>query len=128
LFVTGAHLAMSEARPASADEVAGEVPWMNLYKYFFLDAFYRGLLDDRGSRSRAIRSWLAHSTEDGFLELRRGRWLDSFCYSRDLWTRVACRDCCTVWTAVLRPSWMPRGRLASVEDAAPRHPESPPPV
>jgi hypothetical protein len=84
------------------------------YRYFFWDAYYKGLLPHDPARQQAVESLIAQrgrkdyvpaeqenehdNTADGFAELLRRSWLESCLRFQDFWTSVAYKRFSTVWT------------------------------
>jgi hypothetical protein len=80
------------------------------YRYFFWDAYYRGLLLDAPVRRDAVRRVCQERKDDAaFAELRWQMQLDRFVSSRDLWTTLAYRRFSTFWSPFTRQCfWKPR--------------------
>jgi hypothetical protein len=84
------------------------------YRYFFWDAYYKGLLPPDPARREAIEALIGQrarsdyrapeqekgtdNTPDGFAELLRRSWLESYLRFQDFWTSVAYKRFSTVWT------------------------------
>jgi hypothetical protein len=84
------------------------------YRYFFWDAYYKGLLSHDTVRRQALEGLIAQrsrndyqppevekapeNTPDGFAELLRRSWLDNYLRFQDFWTAVAYKRFATVWT------------------------------
>jgi hypothetical protein len=91
-----------------------------LYRSFYWDARYRGLLLDGPERvawEREVRR--QRQDDEAFAELQRELRLDRYTYSRDLWTRLAYTHFGTVWSPAHvfslwhgrpQPFWGPRRR------------------
>jgi lysophospholipase L1-like esterase len=74
----------------------------NVYRYFFWDAYSRGLLLADAQREALVRELCKERKDDGaFTELQRQMRVDRFIYSRDLWTRLAYTRFGTVWSPAL---------------------------
>jgi hypothetical protein len=78
----------------------------NLYRYFLWDAYSKGLLPRDPVREARLRDLARQRREDErFAELRREMAVDRLTYSRDLWTALAYRRLCTVWTLMTRSAF-----------------------
>jgi hypothetical protein len=90
------------------------------YRYFFWDAYERGLLRDHPARQEELNQALAARRRDeAFAELRRGTGIDRATSNRDLWTAVAYRHVATVWEPTVRASVLrPRCRYPDAEPLA----------
>jgi hypothetical protein len=68
------------------------------YRYFFWDAYYRGLLPASPARDRRVREFLKWSKPDEpRAELRLQARLDSLLRARDLWNYLGATTVNTVW-------------------------------
>jgi hypothetical protein len=83
------------------------------YRYFFWDAYYKGLLPRDPVRQQVLESLMAErasdqkrdaepkvkeDTADGFAELLRRSRLESYLRFQDFWTSVAYKRFSTIWT------------------------------
>ena len=92
--------------PHTASARAAAVPVADVYRYFFWDAYHKGLLPPDPERQTGIRAWLDEQAGDARLaELVRGMHVDSVAYSRDLWTTLAYSRFCSVWSPAVPAPW-----------------------
>jgi hypothetical protein len=88
------------------------------HRYFFWDAWYKGVIDKNVPRRAA---WVAslpgvRSNEIEFKELRTGAWLSSFFYFNDFWNTVTYTHGGAIWNPVTRgDSFRPRMLLGDNE-------------
>jgi hypothetical protein len=77
------------------------------FKYFFWDAYYKGLLLPNLTRAEQLRELekQAGTAADRRRELQREMALDSLLYFNDLWTTVAYKNFSTLWTPLTRNSF-----------------------
>jgi hypothetical protein len=97
--------------------VAGAgVPDGSLYRYFFWDAYYKGLVSADQPRENQLREMEAQRADDAvFAELKVRSRMDSFLYFEDLWNRLAYTRISTVWYPLLGAwSSRPRKKYADV--------------
>jgi hypothetical protein len=74
----------------------------SLHRYFFWDAYYKGLLLHPAGREERLREVAQKkASDDGYNELKRGLHLDAFLSYRDLWTGAAYYSFSTVWHPLL---------------------------
>jgi hypothetical protein len=94
------------------------------FKYFFWDAYYKGLLLPHPAREARLRELLEqHSNREAIEhdlvdreETRRAMWLDSVVSFHELWNSVAYRHRFTVWTGPTRDNFtMARRRYRDPE-------------
>lgn len=92
-----------------------------LYRYFFWDAYFKGLLLPDPAREHHLSllpRWRGEKL--GFGELRAGRRLDGLLFFQDLWTTCALRKVNTVWPGSPRDSLTrPRRLHADAWDGLP---------
>jgi hypothetical protein len=84
------------------------------YRYFYWDAFYKGLLPPAPHREALLRK-LDQGEENA--ELKRRMRLDSVCYFTGLWNWLGYRHLFTVWMPH-NPGWFTRPRR-SLDDSDP---------
>ncbi len=84
------------------------------YRYFFWDAYYKGLLPLDAAREARLRQLDAERLKDNdFAELKLGRRLDAAVCFQDLWTVEAYECGATAWDRYTsRNFWRPRKRYA----------------
>jgi hypothetical protein len=106
---------------------AGDVDGGRL-RYFFWDAYYKGLLAHAPERDARIAELDRQKGDDSPLaELRRGARLDSWVYAQDLWTTFSYRCASTVWCPLVAESFTrPRRRYASSDPELPPDGARPP--
>jgi hypothetical protein len=96
------------------------------FRYFFWEAYHRGLLrkhPDREIRLRALRE--NNKRDEAFAELQRQMRVDRLTSSRDLWSAVEYGDVSTVWSVQVRWNFpKPRKRYPDVDALS--HPASAP--
>jgi lysophospholipase L1-like esterase len=87
------------------------------YRYFFWEAYHRGLLRDQPDREKrlvALRE--KYKTDEAFAESQRQMRVDRLTSSRDLWSVVAYEGLSTVWSHHVRWSVLkPRKRYPDVD-------------
>jgi hypothetical protein len=78
-----------------------------LYRYFFWDAYLKGLLPHTSPRDGLLAYLSRQRAEQGtgFFELKAGRRLDSLLYFQDLWTTCALTKLNTVWPGRTDGTW-----------------------
>jgi hypothetical protein len=72
-----------------------------IYRYFFWDAYYKGLVPFDRHREERLAELTAQRHKRGdeaFAELQRGQYLDAGVRFQDLWTWVTYQHVSTVWT------------------------------
>ena len=121
IFVSDVTLGCAVGEPPSAGIPAG-----TRYRYFFWDAYFKGLLPPQAGRDEAVAAWLRGNTEADAAELTRGLRLDTLVSSRNLWTTLGYRHLFTVWCSpLLTPFTRPRRNCADAGEqpavAAARH-------
>jgi hypothetical protein len=73
-----------------------------LLRYFFWDAYYKGLLLHPPEREEGLRETArGKASDDAYDELKRGLRLDAYLSYRDLWTALAYSRFSTVWHPLL---------------------------
>jgi hypothetical protein len=73
-----------------------------LLRYFFWDAYYKGLLPHAPEREEGLREVACKKAlDDAYDELKRGLHLDAYLSHRDLWTALAYSRFSTVWHPLL---------------------------
>jgi hypothetical protein len=88
------------------------------HRYFFWDAWYKGMVDKRVPRRAAWLAKLADERSDDlpFKELRTGAWLGSLLFFNDFWNTAAYTHGGTVWNPVMQgDSFRPRRLLPDNE-------------
>jgi hypothetical protein len=105
---------------------AGE-PDGRLHRYFFWDAYYKGLFAPGPEREARLAELGAERKDDpAYAELKRRAWLDSWLYGQDLWTTFSYRCASTVWCPPVAESFTrARRRYADPDAPVPlnqRHP------
>jgi hypothetical protein len=99
----------------------------SLHRYFFWDAYYKGLLlhpPDREERLREVAQ--NRALDDTYDELKRGLHLDAFLSYRDLWTGLAYSSFSTVWHPLLEGTFT-QARARYVPDDTKPHASAPVP-
>jgi hypothetical protein len=88
-----------------------------LLRYFFWDAYYKGLLLHPPEREEGLREVARkHALDDAHDELKRGLRLDAYLSYRDLWSGVAYSCFSTVWHPLLEGTFTwARGRYVPVD-------------
>jgi hypothetical protein len=107
-----------------------EEPDGSLHKYFFWDAYYKGLLQESPQRAERLREVACmKANDDGYAELQRGLHLDAFLSYRDLWTGVAYTSFSTIWHPLLegtftqaRERYVPTDTTAYASQHSPNDP------
>jgi hypothetical protein len=94
------------------------------YRYFYWDAYYKGLLlhfPERDARlaelagERERQEQREGKLTGGHHELTRRMQLDSLCYANDLWNMIAYTRCFTLWTSLSqRPFTRPRRSFSDI--------------
>lgn len=75
-----------------------------LYRYFYWDAYFKGLLPSAPEREACLAAQEADRQakgNDGIRELIQGRRLDSLLFFQDLWTTCGLKSFSTIWGPVL---------------------------
>jgi len=96
-----------------------------LFRYFFWDVYYKGLLMSHPARDAVFGKLpdLAGNNPAWGLrsEIRRGAWLDSELYFNDLWNRLAYTTISTPWNIIAageKPFYAPRGSCPDQDGGA----------
>jgi hypothetical protein len=94
------------------------IPDGQIYRYFFWDAYYKGLISRDARRDARLSKEVEKRSREGesFPELQRGARLDATLRFQDLWTTVAYKHLCTIWTPLTpRHFTWPRRRCVEPE-------------
>jgi hypothetical protein len=99
---------------------AGEVDGF-LQRYFFWDAYYKGLFAPGPEREARLAQLAAEKKDDEpYAELRRRARLDGWLYCQDLWTTFSYRCASTVWCPLVAESFTrPRRRYPDPDGGIP---------
>ncbi len=89
------------------------------YRYFFWDAYYKGLLPPSVAGATEIaRLRQRQLRDDAGRELHLGKWIDHLAYACDLWTWIGYQHVFTVWTDARRDAPFAPRRLVREHDEA----------
>jgi hypothetical protein len=91
------------------------------HRYFFWDAYCKGLLQPDANRDRAVANLVAERhNQPVFTELHTRARVNNWCRFDDLWSAVTYNQVGTVWNAIMPDTWyVPRRKLQDPGAAAP---------